>query len=177
MSTEPESSVSATRQVGEAEIVQRPVDHPDAVLLLGSFYDEQLGRYGFAESVDLDGAEYGPPNGIFVVVYQHGLPVGCGGYRWYRSQRGTVEIKKTYLRAELRGSGIGRALLIWLERHAAAAGAEQVILETGVRNTAALRLFSGAGYRPVPSYVSGRLPEINRAFTKVLEQHRASTNR
>jgi hypothetical protein len=58
--------------------------------------------------------------------------------------------------------------LTWLEHHAAQAGAQRAILETGVRNTAALNLFAGAGYRPVDSYVKGRDPKINRAFARSL---------
>ena len=60
----------------------------------------------------------------------------------------------------------GRVLLSWLERHAVAAGARRAVLETGVRNTAALSLFTSAGYRPVNSYVEGRDPAINRAFAR-----------
>lgn len=79
-----------------------------------------------------------------------------------------MEIKKTYIVPGLRGAGAGRALLSWLEHHAVAAGAERAILETGVRNTAALGLFASQGYRPVPRYVPGRPPEINRAFARPL---------
>lgn len=42
------------------------------------------------------------------------------------------------------------------------------ILESGVRNTAALGLFTRSGYRPMPRYVAGRDPSINRAFVKTL---------
>lgn len=59
-------------------------------------------------------------------------------------------------------------MLSWLERHAGAAGAWRAILETGARNTAAISLFTSAGYRPVEPYVPGRDPEINRAFARSL---------
>jgi GNAT superfamily N-acetyltransferase len=146
----------------------RAVDHPDAVRLLRAFYDEQVGRYGFAESVDLYPGDYRPPNGTFVVIYQTGEPVGCGACRWFDREAGTAEIKKTYLASTIRGQGLGRALLEWLEARAVDWGAERVILETGVRNTAALGLFVSSGYRPMDRYVPGRDPSINRAFVKSL---------
>ena len=37
-----------------------------------------------------------------------------------------------------------------------------------MRNTAALGLFTSAGYRPVDRYVPGRDPAINRAFARFL---------
>ena len=80
----------------------------------------------------------------------------------------TVEIKKNCVAPEWRRLGAGRALLSWLERHAVAAGARQAVLETGVRNTAALSLLTSAGYRPVDRYVDGRDPAINRAFARSL---------
>ena len=59
-------------------------------------------------------------------------------------------------------------MLAWLEHHAMKAGAHRAILETGVRNTAALGLFTSTGYRPVDRYVEGRDPQINRAFARSL---------
>lgn len=152
---------------GPVGIAARSVRHPDAARLLREFYDDQVGRYGFAESVDLDPDEFVPPCGRFVVVYQVGRPVGCGGWRWHDQAR-TVEIKKTYVVPAARGMGTGRALLSWLEGDAVRAGAARAILETGVRNTAALALFASQGYRPVGRYVAGRDPEINRAFARPL---------
>jgi GNAT superfamily N-acetyltransferase len=146
----------------------RRADHPDAVGLLAEFYAEQVGRYGFAESVALDPGQFEDPDGGFLVAYLDGEPAGCGGWRWHDRAAGVAEFKKTYLVPAARGIGAGRALLTRLERDAVAAGAVAGILETGVRNTAALGLFISQGYRPIPSYVPGRPPEINRAFARSL---------
>ena len=149
--------------------LERRVDHPDAVQLLRAFYDEQVGRYGFAESVDLDPLTYSPPSGIFLVAYAGTRPVGCGGCRWYDQLNRVAEIKKTYLDPSVRGHGLGRRLLDQLESAAVSWGAGQIILETGVRNDAALKLFTTSGYSPIPRYVPGRSPQINRAFAKTLQ--------
>ncbi len=166
------SSAPVTGVPAGVEIVPCRVDHPDAAALLRAFFNEQVGRYGFAESVDLDPDTYNAPNGTFVVIYRNREPVGCGGCRWYDRPSGTVEIKKTYLVPRVRGRGVGRALLTWLEEQALSWGSRRVILETGVRNTAALGLFAASGYQPMPRYVPERDPSINRAFFKALAPDR-----
>ena len=150
------------------EITERTPAHPDAARLLHAFYADQVDRYGFADPIELNSAEYSPPHGAFAVAYHGAVPTGCGGYRWYDRPACTVEIKKLYVVPDSRGLATGRAMLSWLERRAVAAGARRAILETGVRNTAATGLFTSAGYVPVDRYVEGRDPEINRAFARLL---------
>jgi GNAT superfamily N-acetyltransferase len=124
--------------------------------------------YGFADPVELSSAEYAAPYGAFIVAYHGAVPTGCGGYRWFDRTVCTVEIKKVYILPAARRLGAGRAVLSWLERHAVAAGAQRAMLETGVLNSAAIALFTSAGYVPVDRYVEGRDPEINRAFARSL---------
>jgi GNAT superfamily N-acetyltransferase len=159
--------------LADVAFVPRRVDHPDAAKLLKAFYDEQVGRYGFAESVDLNPDSYDLPHGIFVVIYDRGRPVGCGGCRRLKTTGDTVEIKKTYLVPDVRGRGLSRRLLGWLEDRAELLGGHRIILETGIRNAAALALFRSSGYTRTESYVPGRDPSINRAFVKTLTGSRA----
>lgn len=168
MTTTPRDPAVFALNTDRIEFAERSPGHPDASRLLRAFYAEQVGRYGFADPVELSTCDYTAPNGVFVVAYHGAVPLGCGGYRWFDPATRTVEIKKAYILPEARGLGGGRALLSWLERHAIAAGARRAILETGVNNTAALRLFTSAGYRPVDRYVEGRDPQINRAFARSL---------
>jgi GNAT superfamily N-acetyltransferase len=149
-------------------LVERSVLHPDASAMLKAFYNDQVARYGRADPVDLNPEEFEAPNGIFVVVYRGQVPVGCGGCRWYDRKAGVAEIKKTYVSPAARGAGVGLRLLQRLEADARDRGAERLTLETGVRNSAALALFSSAGYEPAAPYVPHRDPDINRAFTKRL---------
>jgi GNAT superfamily N-acetyltransferase len=159
---------ASTEPPGEIRLVARRADHRDSTALLQAFYREQIDRYDFAEPIDLAPTEYAPPHGIFVVLYNGERPAGCGGCHWYDRRRATAEIKKTFLLPMMRGRGAGRLLLQWLENQAIGWGADQIILETGVRNTAALGLFVRSGYRPTARYVPGRDPAINRAFVKAL---------
>ena len=110
----------------------------------------------YADPAEADQSDYVPPGGLFLVGYLDGEAVACGGYRAYDRISRTVEIKKMYTLPTVRGRGYGYAIIRELERHAAAAGARRAILETGVRNTGALALYIGVGYRPIDSYVDGR---------------------
>lgn len=167
--------ISGTRASGasfnprKVRLQQRPYDHPDAVRLVRALFEDQVERYGYADPVEASPAAFTPPDGLFLVAYHGETPVACGGYRTHDAQTRTIEIKKMYAFPELRGSGLGRLVLAELERHATRAGFTSAILETGVRNTAALALYTGAGYQPRPRYATGyRDPEINRAFVKNL---------
>jgi len=168
---------SSIHKIGEVEMIGRTYDHPDAVRLLAAFYQEQVDRYGFADPVEADPAEYADRHGHFVVAYHRGAPAGCGGYRWYDQRNGVVEIKKLYTCPDPRGLGIGRTILMSLEEHASARGARRSILETGVGNHAAIRLFRTLGYRPIARYVAIRDPKINRAYAKTLVGWAEDVNR
>jgi hypothetical protein len=101
---------------------------------------------------------------LFLVAYAHQQPVACGGYRQHALNVG--EIKKMYVRPSHRGHGIGRLIVGRLEEHATKIGVYRILLETGIHNLEALRLYTQAGYAQIPSYVPGCDPTINRAFAK-----------
>lgn len=103
---------------------------------------------------------------MFLLLYVDDQPVACGGYRAHDPTTG--EIKRLYVRPEYRGWGYGRRLLTVLEEHGRTVDATCLLLETGMRNSAAIALFDSAGYTSVPGYVPSRDQRINRAFTKSL---------
>lgn len=65
---------------------------------------------------------------------------------------GDWEVKRVIVVQEARGRGIGRALMSALEDAARAAGAVRLILQTGDRQPAAVRLYEGLGFTPIPTY-------------------------
>lgn len=148
----------------------RPYDHPHSLRLVRALFDDQVKRYGYADPAEADPAYYTPPSGLFLVGYLEDAPVACGGYRTFDQRTHTVEIKKMYTLPHLRGHRLGERILTELEHHATLHGAQRSILETGVRNTAALALYIKIGYRPTERYIDGRDPAINRAFIKELSR-------
>src|SRR5439155_594842 len=95
--------------------------------LVAEVQQEYVRRYGGEDDAPLRVAEWSPPEGIFLVAWLDGVPVGCGGWRALAGS-GAVEIKRMYVVRAARGRGIARAVLAELERTAAAAGARRVLL-------------------------------------------------
>ena len=98
-----------------------------------------------------------PGRGAFLVAFDGptsgevmGEPVGCGAVR--RLDDRTGEIKRMFVVPEHRGRGIGHALLAALEAEARALGLARLLLETGVRQHAAIALYERAGFAPIPPY-------------------------
>jgi putative acetyltransferase len=112
-----------------------------------------------ANHFGLDPSEVAPGSGIFLVVRADGRPVGCGALRRLRNDAlvrelgpGTGELKRMYVASDVRGKGIGRALLRRLEEEARALGLIQLVLETGIRQKEALALYERAGFTGIPPY-------------------------
>jgi GNAT superfamily N-acetyltransferase len=57
-----------------------------------------------------------------------------------------------YVRAGARRTGVARAVLAHLEATAAEAGADVLVLETGLQQPEAIRLYESSGYVPVPRF-------------------------
>ncbi len=107
-------------------------------------------RPGSIHSVPADPEAMTPPAGTFVLVHAGDRPVGCGGFK--RLDAETCEIKRMYLRPEVRGLGLSGRLLAALEERAAAAGYMRVRLDTGDRQPAAMHLYARSGYREIEDY-------------------------
>jgi GNAT superfamily N-acetyltransferase len=95
-------------------------------------------------------ADFSPPGGNFLVAYLDGEPVACGGLK--RLGPGTVEIKRVYVRPDVRGRGVSRALLAGLEDAARDAGYAVIRLDTGNNQPEALKLFQTSGYEAIGDY-------------------------
>jgi GNAT superfamily N-acetyltransferase len=125
----------------------------------------------------LDPNEVAAGNGIFVVARWDGRPVGCGALRRITDPELTRELgprvgelKRMYVARELRGKGIGRALLDRLESEARLLGLDRLVLETGIRSPQALALYRAAGFIAIPAYgeyVSS--PTTSVCLSKALE--------
>lgn len=115
----------------------------------------------------LDPDDVAPGRGVFVVVYRNGEPVGCGAVR--RLDAETVELKRMYVAPDARGLGLGRRLVSALEAEARALGARRLVLETGVRQAAALALYRATGFEPIALYGEYRLsPDTSVCLRKDL---------
>ena len=85
-----------------------------------------------------------------VVAYENELAVGCGAFREYEPN--VAEIKRMFVRPENRGRGIAGQILAELETWARELNYSECVLETGVKQPEAIRLYQKSGYEKIPSY-------------------------
>jgi GNAT superfamily N-acetyltransferase len=103
----------------------------------------------FRPSEDIFATEgaFDGPGTAWLVLYEDGLPVACGGLRPLGA--GVGEIKRMFVTAAARGRGHGRALLAELERRAREARYDRVRLYTTEVLYEARALYDDAGYRRI----------------------------
>jgi len=85
-----------------------------------------------------------------VMAHVDGKAVGCGAFKEYEGT--TVEIKRMFVRPEMRGRRIAADILAELEPWAAALHYTSCILETGEKQPEAIRLYERSGYNLIPNY-------------------------
>lgn len=86
--------------------------------------------------------------GEFWVVEHQDQIVGTGGYHPIERGNHAVEIRKMYLKPEVRGQGLGRFLLSQLEQAATEKGFDEAWVETATVLKEAVVLYEKSGYEP-----------------------------
>lgn len=97
------------------------------------------------ELVDMPG-RYAAPDGRLLLVVADGDVVGCGALRRFDDH--SHELKRIYLREQVRGFGIGRRLVEWLIAEALKMGSTRIVLDTLPKMEVAIRLYEELGFRP-----------------------------
>ena len=138
--------------VPAAVVAPEPLDAETSVALITALNAELSAIYPNPKvrhfQLDLD--EVAPGRGAFVVARRDGQPIGCGAIR--RIDASTGELKRMYVAPESRGLGVGKLLLQALEQEGRRLGLERVVLETGIRQEAAIGLYRGMGYIQIPAW-------------------------
>ena len=150
-----------------------PITHPDAAMLVEEVQGEYVARYGGRDETPLDASYFEPPAGAFFVGHLDERPVATGAWRrrqdvTFAGTWATAEIKRMYVAPAARGRGLARAMLAHLEQTARQAGAEAIVLETGLRQPEAIQLYSTSGYVPIPGFGFYKDEPLSRCFGKAL---------
>jgi len=124
-------SADAQRLIGELEALLEPL-YPAA------------SRHGYAvEKLLREGV-------AFFILRQDGAAAGCGGILLVGTEYG--ELKRMYVRPAFRGQGLGVALLDHFAAYAHKQGVPLLRLETGIHQTAAIRLYERYGFARIPPF-------------------------
>jgi DNA-binding MarR family transcriptional regulator/GNAT superfamily N-acetyltransferase len=125
-----------------------------ALFCLGEYYAEIGRRFegGFDHTISLAATpeQLRLPAGLFVVAFLHGEPVGSGALKFHG--RRPAELKRMWVAPRARGLGLGRRLLVELERLAAEHGVRTLRLETNKSLVEAIALYRSSGWREVPAF-------------------------
>ena len=127
---------------------------PEARWCIEQYFSELKARFeaGFdpASSISAAAHELVPPAGALLIARLREQPVGCGAVKLHPGA--PAELKRMWVAPHARGLGLGRRLLLELERHARQAGAQIVRLETNRALKEAIQLYRSTGYREVAAF-------------------------
>jgi GNAT superfamily N-acetyltransferase len=152
-------------------VTAESVDTSGALAIVYAASDELQQRYGGdADNKHLNIDELLPPNGLFLVARHERQLVGGVGLRSIGDPNlYFAEIKRLWVRPDLRRDRIGLTLMIEIERHAEEFGYKTLFLETGPAQPEALALYRSSGWTKVEKYPNGVFshPQAHR-FRKAL---------
>jgi putative acetyltransferase len=99
---------------------------------------------------------YARPGGVLGLAVVDGLPAGCAALRRVDDQRG--EAKRLYVRPELRGQGVGKALLAWIAGQARALGYREIVGDTLPVMSQPHEMYYPAGFERTGPYTADPTP-------------------
>lgn len=85
-----------------------------------------------------------------VVAYQGKTAIGCGAIKVFDPE--TMEVKRMFVALPARGRGVAGQVLSELEQWCREMGVRRSVLETGVKQPEAIRLYRKSGYAQIPNY-------------------------
>jgi putative acetyltransferase len=85
-----------------------------------------------------------------LIAYENNEPVACGAFKTFDAA--SVEIKRMYVLPQHRNKGIAAAVLQELEQWAKEEGYTSTVLETGMKQPEAIRLYEKSGYARMANY-------------------------
>lgn len=125
----------------------------DAARALFREYADRLGVdlcfQGFEQELNVLERMYAPPSGALLLLEEAGAYKGCAGLR---PLGGECEMKRLYVKPELRGQGWGRTLAEAVVERARALGYRRLYLDTLPSMTEARALYRGMGFEPTEPY-------------------------
>ncbi len=150
----------------EVTLVPSRFADAEAAGLIELVQAEYVLRYGSPDETPMDGAQFDPPGGRFLIAYAGGTAVACGGWRTHGPGQG--EIKRMFVAEAGRRRGIAGRLLAELERTAIDAGLTRMVLETGDAQPEAIALYTRAGYVPTEGFGFYRCSPQSISMAKTL---------
>jgi GNAT superfamily N-acetyltransferase len=112
----------------------------------------------------IDEAEFEKSGGYFVIAQQGNRTIGCGGFRPVDEE--CAEIKRMFVRPDVRRRGGARQILRHLQEEVHRRGFRSTVLETGCDNAGAIALYESEGYLQIPEFPGCLGIPVSRCYIK-----------
>ena len=131
------------------EFIRATSEHPDFRSMVNALDEDLILRNGETQKLY---HQYNKIDHInhAVMVYAENKPVGCGCFKRFDDH--TIEVKRMFILPEMRGNQFAARLLHELEKWAIEEGFSMAVLETGLRQLEAIRLYTRSGYTLTENY-------------------------
>ncbi|MFZ1062776.1 MAG: GNAT family N-acetyltransferase [Acidimicrobiales bacterium] len=142
-----------------------------ALSMFKAAVDELNRRYGsIDDDTQMNIDEMMPPSGVFLVARSEGhLCGGVGLRRIVAPERKLAEVKRLWVRPDLRRQGVAARLMAEIEDHARTLGYRQLYLETGPAQPEAVAFYPKHGWTAVAHFPEGAFTHEGAfRFTKIL---------
>jgi ribosomal protein S18 acetylase RimI-like enzyme len=117
---------------------------------LGVYDPDTFEAYGYEGGQAHLPGDYAAPDGCLLLALADSKPAGCVALR--KLDETTCEMRMLFVRPELQGLGIGRALVLRLLEQARSMGYSTMRLDTSPHMVSAHRLYGSLGFREVEQY-------------------------
>ncbi len=129
---------------------------PQSIVLAATDEFDRLYGVGNRGAHDLVAGDFDPPLGTYLVARIEGhLAGGVGLRRILDPSLHVGEIKRLWIRPDLRRSGVATTLMAQVEHAASVLGYTTLYLETGPRQPGARALYERLGWERVDAYPEG----------------------
>jgi GNAT superfamily N-acetyltransferase len=85
-----------------------------------------------------------------IIIYKNENPIACGCLKLINY--GLAEVKRVFVSLENRGKGISKIVVKEIEKLAEENNVKELVLQTGVKQKAAINLYKVMGYKLIENY-------------------------
>jgi GNAT superfamily N-acetyltransferase len=118
-----------------------------------------LAPQGFSQELDSLPGPYAPPQGALLLAKRGDHVLGCIALKPLAPPR-VAEIKRLFVRPQVRGKGVGKALVEAVIAVAQALGYGEIKLDTLPQMEGAIALYKSNGFVSIPPYGSHPYPGL-----------------
>lgn len=129
---------------------------PQSIVLAARDEFDRLYGKGGRGAHDLAAGDFDPPRGVYLVARLSGHLAGGVGLRpILEPERRIGEVKRLWIRPDLRRGGLATTLMAHVVAEALGLGYAELYLETGPRQPGARALYDRLGWQRVEAYPEG----------------------